>query len=63
MGVPTDIKRSSLRIDEFTMRTQPCETAPGMIWGRLVPCTPTKPPPGQSVRTAERALVPKATGP
>ena len=50
-------------MSRFAMRMQPCETAPGRIRGRFVPWTPTKPPPGQSVSTAERALVPNATGP
>ena len=45
------------------MRMQPCETRPGRISGWFVPWTPTKPPPGQSVSVAERALVPNATGP
>ena len=49
---------SALRI-----RMQPCETRPGRISGRSVPWIPTKPPAGQSVRVAERALVPNATGP
>ena len=42
---------------------QPCETYPGMSPGWFVPWTPMKPPPGQSVSTAERAEVPKAMGP
>ena len=49
---------SALRI-----RMQPCEIRPGISSGRSVPWMPTKPPPGQSVSMAERALVPKATGP
>ena len=47
----------------FRSRMQPCEIRPGMSWGWLVPWMPMNPPAGQSVRTAERALVPKATGP
>ena len=31
--------------------------------GSSVPWIPMKPPPGQSVNTGERALVPNATGP
>ena len=49
---------SALRI-----RMQPCETRPGMQIRRSVPWMPMKPPAGQSVRSAERALVPNATGP
>ena len=45
------------------MRMQPCETRPGSSSGRSVPWIPTKPPAGQSVSVAERALVPNATGP
>jgi hypothetical protein len=45
------------------MRMQPCETRPARMCGSFVPWTPMKPPPDQSVSTAERALVPKATGP
>ena len=44
-------------------RMQPCETAPGIRSGRSVPWMPMKPPAGQSVSVAERALVPNATGP
>ena len=62
-GVPTGISVASFRIEAFGMRMQPCETRPGRIPGSFVPCTPTKPPPGQSVSVAERALVPNATGP
>ena len=42
---------------------QPCETRPGRICGWFVPWIPTYPPPGQSVSTGERALVPNASGP
>jgi hypothetical protein len=45
------------------MRMQPCEMRPGTSFGALVPWMPTKPPPGQSVRTGERAVVPNAIGP
>jgi hypothetical protein len=61
--VPTGISRASFKIDAFGMRKQPWETWPGRIPGSFVPWTPTKPPPGQSVSVAERALVPNATGP
>ena len=47
----------------FFMRMQPCETRPGRRCGWFVPWMPMKPPPGQSVSTGERALVPKAIGP
>src|SRR5919108_2312840 len=62
-GVPTCIRRSSLRICRFGSRTQPCETRPGRISGWLVPWIPMKPPPGQSVSTADRPFVPKARSP
>ena len=45
------------------MRMHPCDTRPGRRSGRSVPWIPMKPPAGQSVKTGERASVPKATGP
>ncbi len=62
-GDPTFISRASFRIWLFTTRMQPCEMWPGIRPGSFVPWTPMKPPPGQSVSTAERALVPNASGP
>ena len=62
-GVPTGISRARRLIAAFGIRTQPCETRPGRIPGWFVPWMPMKPPPGQSVRTAERAFVPNAIGP
>ena len=61
--MPIGISRKSRMIDAFRIRTQPCETRPGRICGSFVPWMPTNPPPGQSVRTAERAFSPKARGP
>ena len=62
-GVPTGISFASRRMSALRRRMQPCDTAPGMSCGASVPWMPMNPPPGQSVRVAERALVPKATGP
>jgi Sigma-70 region 2 len=62
-GVPTGINFASRSMSELRIRIQPWETRPGISCGSLVPWIPTKPPPGQSVSTAERALVPKAMGP
>src|SRR5262249_47192444 len=53
-GVPTGISRASLRMSGFRSRTHPCETWPGTRSGSFVPWMPINPPPGQSVRTAER---------
>ena len=62
-GDPTLISRASFRIWLFTTRMQPCEMCPGISDGSFVPWMPMNPPPGQSVRVAERALVPNASGP
>ena len=63
MGVPTWISLSSFRMSLFFIRTQPCEILPGISPGRLVPWTPTIPPPGQSVSVSDVALVTNAIGP
>ena len=62
-GVPTGISRFSVRTAAFGIRMHPCETRPGRMFGSFVPWIPMYPPPGQSVKTPERALVPKAAGP
>jgi hypothetical protein len=62
-GVPTDISFASRSIALFSIRTQRCETLPGKMPGSFVPWTPTNSPPGHSVTTAERPLVPNASGP
>ena len=63
IGVPTGISCARRRIAALRSRMQPCETRPGIRSGRSVPWMPMKPPPGQSVSVADRALVPNATGP
>ena len=62
-GVPTGISFASLRMSALRRRTQPCEIRPGISPGALVPCTPTIPPPGQSVSVGDVALVMNASGP
>ena len=62
-GVPIGIRRASRSTSALRIRMQPWLTRPGSRSGRSVPWMPTKPPPGQSVSVAERALVPNATGP
>ena len=62
-GVPVDSRRFSRVMSPFRMRMQPREMRPGISPGALVPWMPMKPPPGQSVRTADRAERPKAYGP
>jgi hypothetical protein len=63
IGVPTGISGASRVMSAFRIRMQPWDTRPGTSSGWFVPWIPTKPPAGQSVRTADRALVPKAIGP
>jgi hypothetical protein len=62
-GVPMGKSLASRTIAWFRSRMHPCETRPGMSPGWFVPWMPTNPPAGQSVRMADRALVPKAIGP
>ena len=62
-GVPMGMSLASRRIAALRRRMHPWETAPGRRSGRLVPWMPMKPPAGQSVRVADRALVPNAIGP
>src|SRR5262249_13610218 len=62
-GVPPGTSSASRRMAGLRPRTQPCELAPGITPGRLVPWTPTIPPPGQSVSASDVALVMNASGP
>ena len=62
-GVPTGMSFASFRMSAFLRRTQPCEIRPGINPGVFVPCTPTTPPPGQSVSVGDVALVMNAIGP
>ena len=62
-GVPTGMIRARRRMSALRMRMHPCDTRPGSRSGRSVPWIPMKPPAGQSVKTGDRASVPKATGP
>ena len=62
-GVPMGMSLASRRIAALRRRMQPWETAPGRRSGRFVPWMPMNPPAGQSVRVADRALVPNAIGP
>ena len=62
-GVPTRISFASFTMSPLRIRTQPCEMRPGISPGRVVPWTPTSPPPGQSVSVSEVALVMNASGP
>lgn len=57
------MRRLNSTTSRLLIRIHPCETGPGISSGLSVPWIPTNPPAGQSVRTGERALVPKATGP
>ena len=63
IGVPTPISLFSFRMSAFFSRMHPCEIRPGISPGWFVPCTPTMPPPGQSVSVSEVALVTNASGP
>ena len=63
IGVPTCDQLVELQDVGVLMRTQPCEIRPGISPGRLVPWTPTMPPPGQSVSVGDVALVMNASGP
>jgi hypothetical protein len=62
-GVPIGISFASARMSALRIRMHPWEIRPGISSGRSVPWMPMNPPPGQSVRCSERALVPKASGP
>jgi hypothetical protein len=62
-GVPTGMSLPRRTMSALRIRMHPCETRPGKSHGSFVPWIPTNPPPGQSVRTRDRALVPKASGP
>ena len=62
-GVPRGISRDSRTIVAVHHPDAAVRDRAGKDLGRFVPWMPMKPPPGQSVSTAERAFVPNATGP
>ena len=60
IGEPTWISCHRRVISAFLNLTHPWEGRPGTSWGSSVPCTPTTPPPGHSLRVGAYALVPIA---
>jgi mannose-6-phosphate isomerase-like protein (cupin superfamily) len=59
-GVPSGTRCFMNSTSRLCMRTQPCDTAWPRSSGCGVPCRPTMPPPGQSLRFGEYALVSNA---